>query len=170
MMSIPRAQSRRQTLVPSTGGGSPLARIVLLIPALGLVAAVLVLVFVWRGMFADAVAGRPAALGEAPLVWTLALFVLTSAGVLVVQAGHGAARVAGPEYRLRQALRRIRGGDFAFRVQLRRGDPLGGLASECNLLLDWLAERAPERARIADDVVDLVARERRAAPVAEVRT
>ena len=66
-----------------------------------------------------------------------------------------AGRVAGPEYRLRRALQRIRTGDLGFRVNLRRGDLLAGLAQECNELLDWLNANPPRGAHTGTDIVEV---------------
>lgn len=82
-------------------------------------------------------------------------FLLVTAAVVAMQAARVAQRVAGPEYRLRQALQRIRSGDLAFRVTLRQGDLLGDLAGECNQLLDWLNQNPPAGSVTGTDVVEL---------------
>ena len=105
-----------------------------------------------------------AADGRAVTVSTLfvpfaALLVAGSMVVLVFQSVHVANRVAGPEHRLAQAMRRIRDGDLTFRISLRRGDLLGPLARECNELLDWLNDNPPAGAAVGSDVVSLDGRE-----------
>jgi hypothetical protein len=82
-------------------------------------------------------------------------FLLISGAVVMVQAMKVARRVAGPEHCLRQAMRRIRNGDLAFRVHLRKGDLLVELAEECNELLDWLNHNPPAGAVTGSDVVEV---------------
>jgi nitrogen fixation/metabolism regulation signal transduction histidine kinase len=81
--------------------------------------------------------------------------LLVACLVVVVQGTRMAYRVAGPEHRLIQSLRRVRKGDLAFRVSLRRGDLLSGLAQECNELLDYLNTNPPSGAKTGTDVVDV---------------
>lgn len=81
------------------------------------------------------------------------LFAVGAAGF--VHAAGLARRVAGPEHRLIESLRRLRSGDLTFRVCLRRGDLLGGLARECNEVLEWLNANPPRGARTGSDVFDV---------------
>jgi methyl-accepting chemotaxis protein len=91
----------------------------------------------------------------APIYLAAACCLLVACLVVVVQGTRMAYRVAGPEHRLIQSLRRVRKGDLAFRVSLRRGDLLSGLAQECNELLDYLNTNPPSGAKTGTDVVDV---------------
>jgi len=73
---------------------------------------------------------------EHTLLIAAACFVLASGMLVLVQSLRLANRVAGPEYRLIEVLRRIRSGDLTVRAHLRRGDLLRDLAGECNALLE----------------------------------
>ncbi|MBL9076854.1 MAG: hypothetical protein JNL08_05085 [Planctomycetes bacterium] len=150
-----RSHSRRS----QDGGARPLAAVgqhaSLVLPALLVVVSALVLADSCRQQLTAAAAARPTVGESLPLVLLLFGFALAGAALVVVQAGRVAARVAGPERRLVEALRRMREGDLSFRVQLRRGDPLGAVARECNALLDWLNANPPAGARTGGDIVDV---------------
>jgi hypothetical protein len=105
-------------------------------------------------LLSDATAGGSVA--ESSLfVPFAALLVVGSMVVVVFQSLHVANRVAGPERRLAQAMQRMRRGDLAFRIHLRRGDLLTPLARECNELLEWLNENPPAGAEVGSDVVSV---------------
>jgi nitrogen fixation/metabolism regulation signal transduction histidine kinase len=127
----------------------------LLLPALVIVITSLVLTDYCRQMLSDAKHAASGAMDGFTLTFVLGGFVLASAALVMVQASRIANRVEGPERRLIQALRRMRGGDLSFRVHLRRGDPLAGVARECNELLDWLNANPPVGARVGGDIVDV---------------
>jgi hypothetical protein len=78
-----------------------------------------------------------------PLFYLVIAFELLAAVFLMVNSLKISHKVAGPAYRLGKCLERIRGGDLAFSVQLRRGDHLVELKDELNKLLDWLNENPP---------------------------
>lgn len=92
----------------------------------------------------------------APVYLAGAFCLLVSCMVVVVHGTRTAHRVAGPEHRLIQSLRRVRTGDLAFRVSLRRGDLLSDLASECNALIEHLNQHPPAGAKTGSDVVEVV--------------
>jgi hypothetical protein len=106
-------------------------------------------------LLAEAESGRAAPIGTAALYVGAGCFLLASVAVVLLQAARVCHRVAGPEYRLRAALARIRSGDLTFRVHLRRGDLLTGLADECNELLEWLNRNPPSGATTGSDVVEV---------------
>lgn len=81
--------------------------------------------------------------------------VLLACLVVVVHATRTAHRIAGPEYRLVQSLRRLRQGDLSFRIGLRRGDLLAGLADECNQVIEWLNQNPPSGSRTGTDLVEV---------------
>lgn len=111
-------------------------------PTVAMFVSVVALVVYCRALLQDAAAGREVAVGESGFWLSVGGFLLASVVVFVFQVVRMASRVAGPEFRLRRSLQRIRSGDLGFRVELRRGDLLGGLAEECNLLVDWLAKQS----------------------------
>lgn len=92
--------------------------------------------------------------GGDQMFWLLTATMATAtAACAVFFAVRAAGRVAGPEHRLVAAMRRIRGGDLAFRVHLRRGDLLTPLARECNELLEWLNANPPAGVVTGGDLV-----------------
>ena len=119
--------------------------------------AVAVVVITWfcRDMLLGAVAGEATVAAELPLYVAAGCFLLAAGAVVVLQSLQVAERVAGPEYRLVQSLRRIRGGDLSFRVHLRKGDLLGELAQECNELLEWVNQNPPSGARTGSDLLEV---------------
>lgn len=149
------SRSERRQILPEGGDGSRLVRMALVLPLLLLLAAVVALTLCCADLLDRAAVGRPAALGTGAIYLVAGIFLFASAVVVAVQSLRVAARVAGPEHRLRIALQRIRAGDLAFRITLRRGDLLGGLAHECNALLDWLNRNPPGSARTGGDLVEL---------------
>ncbi len=108
-----------------------------------------------RSLLLEAAAGRAVAIDDGALLVVVGGFFLASASVVVLQSVRMSNRVAGPEFRLQKAMRRIREGDVAFRITLRRGDLLTGLASECNELLDWLNQNPPNGAQTGSDIVEV---------------
>ena len=85
----------------------------------------------------------------------LVAFVASVLLVLLVEIGSIGRRFERPEQHVRSALQRIRAGDIGFRVSLRRGEPLAGLARECNEVLDWLNANPPQGVRVGGDIVDV---------------
>jgi hypothetical protein len=108
-----------------------------------------------RYLLTEAESGRSALVGTGALYVGAGGFLLASAAVIFMQAARVCHRVAGPEYRLRAALARIRSGDLSFRVHLRRGDLLTALADECNELLEWLNRNPPSGTTTGTDVVEV---------------
>jgi hypothetical protein len=132
-----------------TAGWFVLAPLVVLFVALGAL-----ILLLDRQLQADVDGGQ--GLPVRHLVWwcaggAAAIF----AAVLMLQTARVARRVAGPEYRLIQCLRRLRGGDLSFRVHLRRGDLLGDLAGECNELIEWLNRNPPRDCRTGTDLIEV---------------
>lgn len=124
-------------------------------PGVLMAASLLLLVGYCHGLLDDAAAGRAICVGG-PAFWiAVGGFFAACLAAIVLHCVRLATRVAGPEYRLCRALQRIRGHDVGFRVSLRRGDLLSGLAKECNELLDWLNQNPPAGARTGGDVVEV---------------
>ncbi len=136
----------------------------LLVPIVGLAVAIFVLTAVCRLQLGAAAAGQavPADLSLPVLSGTM-LFAIGVVGML--HASRVAQRVLGPEQRLIESLQRLRTGDLSFRVNLRRGDLLTGLAVECNEVLEWLNVNPPRGASTGSDVYEV---ERLAAEPVEI--
>ncbi len=149
------SRSQRRQILPNGGDDGRLVRLALTLPLLLLLLAVVALTLVCGELLDRAVAGQPAALGAGTIYLVAGTFLFACAVVVVVQSLRVAARVSGPEHRLRLAMQRIRSGDVGFRVNLRRGDLLGELAHECNALLDWLNKNPPGAVRTGGDLVEL---------------
>lgn len=96
-----------------------------------------------RDLLHSAAAGERVAVGELGFWLVVGGFLCACTCVAVLQARRLGRLVAGPELRLRRSLQRIRAGEYGFRVTLRTGDLLTGLADECNeLLLTLQRQRA----------------------------
>jgi hypothetical protein len=117
---------------------------------------VVLLTLFCRALLSDIASGVSSIGTSTALFVTAGGFLLASMAVVVLQASRVAHRVAGPEYRLRQSLQRIRGGDLSFRINLRKGDMLTGLAQECNELLDWLNRCPPSGCQTGTDLVEVL--------------
>lgn len=126
----------------------------LLLPLVGLALAILGLTAMGRYALGAAAAGGPAD-GHVWLLSLAAAFLFAVGAVGMLHASQVALRVVGPEVRLIESLRRMRTGDLSFRVHLRRGDLLAGLAKECNELLEWLNANPPSGAATGSDVVEV---------------
>ncbi|MCB9886250.1 MAG: hypothetical protein H6838_12205 [Planctomycetes bacterium] len=141
--------------MPNGGDDSRLVRMALALPLLLLLLAVVALTMFCGELLERAATGQPAELGLGAIYLLAGTFLFASAVMVAVQSLRVAARVSGPEHRLRLAMQRIRSGDVGFRVNLRRGDLLGELAQECNALLDWLNQNPPGAVRTGGDLVEL---------------
>jgi len=89
------------------------------------------------------------------LAISLVVFVSSALAVVGAEVRSVAHRFERPEQQVRLALQRIRQGDVGFRVSLRRGESLAGVAFECNELLDWLNVNPPAGVQTGGDIVDL---------------
>ncbi len=147
--------SERQPASASVRGR--LLRLAVVVPGVAMAVSLVTLALYCRSLLAEAAAGRSVVVGEAGFWFVVGGFLVACACVVTLQSVRLAKRVSGPEYRLRRALQRIRSGDVGFRIALRRGDLLGGLARECNDLLDWLNENPPRGARTGSDIVEVAA-------------
>jgi hypothetical protein len=137
------------------------------VPVVGLGLAVVALTGWCRQELGAAAAGAGGARSELLLYVCASTFLLAIGAAGLLLAARLARRVAGPEYRLIEAMRRMRSGDISFRVHLRRGDPLTRLADECNELLEWLNRNPPRGTSTGTDLVDV---EHLEADVVEVAT
>lgn len=150
-------RGREQRRIWLDGGASRhlLLRLSLTLPLAALFALVLLLTFFCHRMLCGIASGESGMQMSTAIFLSAGGFLVASMAVVVLQASRVAQRVAGPEYRLRQSLQRIRGGDISFRIHLRKGDMLVGLAQECNELLDWLNRCPPPGCKTGTDVFDV---------------
>ena len=155
MTSRVRGRNGRGFGLPRSLDGGRFEGLMIGVPVFLMVAAVAALTLYCRNLLVEAAAGQQVAIGSLPLLVIAGGFLFASASVVLLQSMRVVAKVAGPELRLARAMQRIRGGDISFRVHLRRGDLLTGLARECNELLDWLNENPPDGARTGGDVVQV---------------
>jgi hypothetical protein len=132
-----------------------LRRLALLLPAVIMCVGFGALALYCHRLLEGAAAGRPVRTGDAGFWLAIVGFFIACIAVVLLQSLRLAQRVAGPEWRLRRSLRRIRAGDLGFRIALRRGDLLNGMAHECNELLDWLNANPPAGGRTGSDVVEV---------------
>ncbi len=146
-------KQRRQWQLGPQGG--ELLRLGVAVPVLLLLAAMVGLTVCAGHLLGAVERGGAAWLDDGMLAVVGGGFLLVSLAVVVVQAMRVAHRVAGPEYRLIQTLRRIRTGDLTVRAHLRHGDLLRGLATEVNELVEWLNRNPPDGATTGGDVVEL---------------
>lgn len=126
-----------------------------LIPTFGLTACTLIVAVFCRRLLSEASVNDVDLPSLVPLFVSVLGFTLASGAVVVFQALRFSHRIAGPAYRLVRSMERMRSGDLAFRVNLRRGDHLTEVAAEMNRLLDWLNANPPSGARTGTDVVEL---------------
>jgi methyl-accepting chemotaxis protein len=111
--------------------------------------AAIVMWFLARNLFDEAEAGNADLPSLGPLVMTQFVFVVVAGAIAVWQAWRHSHRVVGPAHRIASLLRRLRGGDTGFRVELRSGDELQEVAAE----LDELVEELQRTARAGRDGV-----------------
>ena len=75
--------------------------------------------------------------------------LLVFAATVVVQALRVSHRVEGSAYRMMKAMERVRQGDLAFTVTLRKKDHLHELADELNRLIGWIRTQLPAQSAAA---------------------
>lgn len=147
-----RGERRSRVQVGDRGGPRAIG---VMFPLVVLAAAVVMLTLFCHHLLVAAADGEAVEVGTLPLYVAACCFLLAAGAVVVLQSIRVAQRVAGPEYRLIQSLRRIRAGDVSFRIHLRRSELLHELAAECNALLDWLNHNPPVGARTGTDVFEV---------------
>ena len=126
-----------------------LVRDIVLVPCLALAGLAMVVIYLAAQVAGEATRSDAALPSLVPLLYSVTGFVMCAALFIVLRARRTAFHVAGPVYRFSETMKRIRTGDVRFRIALRKGDVLGGLADEINETLAWLEAHPPEGARPA---------------------
>ena len=152
---VDTAVNRRNTLLAEEKDQHRLIRTVMVAPYIAMVVSMIVLALYCHRVLHAASTGADSFDNAVPMVLAVCGFLLASGLAVILQAYHLAQRVAGPAQRLQQAMTRIRNGDIAFRVHLRRGDLLREVAGDFNDLLDWLNRTLPGDMKRGNDVVDV---------------
>lgn len=126
---------------------------VALVPTIGLTFSAVIVAVFCRRLLGEASLAEADLPSLVPLFLSVLGFVIVSGLVVLHQALRFSHRIAGPTYRINESIKRVRSGDVGFRINLRKGDYLGEIADEMNLLLDWLNENPPEGVTTGSDVV-----------------
>ena len=134
---------RRRTLVVNRPMQSRLVLNMALVPAIALAG-----IAVFTGIYCTRLMDQAIAMDSElpalmPLFYLVIAFELMAAVFMLVNSLKVSHKVAGPAYRICKSLERIRAGDLAFKIELRRGDHLTEVKDELNKLLDWLNENPP---------------------------
>jgi methyl-accepting chemotaxis protein len=90
-----------------------------------------------------ATSGETDMTGALPFGVGMFFALLVFAGTVVVQALRVSHRVEGSAYRIVKSMQRIRQGDLAFTVKLRKKDHLQEVADELNELMAWIRTQLP---------------------------
>ena len=154
-----QSNERRRTLVVNRELQQRIIFAVSLVPTIGLALACVIVAVFCRRLLGEAMRADAQLPSLVPLFLSLLGFVIVSAIVVVLQALRFSHRIAGPAYRLLKSMERLRSGDLAFRVHLRKGDHLVELADELNRVLDYLNEHPPRGATTGSDIVEVEADE-----------
>lgn len=136
-------QNRRKQLVVNRPLQSKLILNIALYPALALaVIAIFTAVYCTR-LMDEAMAADSDMPNLMPLFYLVISFELLAGIFLLGNSLKVSHKVAGPAYRICKSLERMRSGDLAFSVNLRKGDHLVEIKDELNKLLDWLNDNPP---------------------------
>lgn len=130
--------TRRRKLVVHKATQKRIVLAVVLVPTIGLAASTMVVAMLCRRLLTESLQVDAELPSLTPLLVSVLVFFVVCSLVMAVQGLRFSHRIAGPAYRIRKSLGRIRTGDIGFRVTLRRGDYLTEIADELNATLDWL--------------------------------
>ncbi len=156
---VARRKNRRTQIVINEGMQRRIINAITLVPMGGLAISTLIVAVFCRRLLSEALAADAELPSLTPLFAAVLIFFVICSLVMGVQGLRFSHRIAGPTYRLCQSMERIRSGDIAFRVTLRKGDYLTEAAAEFNKMLDWLNENPPQGVITGSDVVEVHARE-----------
>lgn len=138
-----RTRERRTSLIVDGPMQARLIATASLVPAAALSVTGLGVLWFVQAMQEEALRAEVQLENAVPLSIAMACFLLMSSAFLFVTSLKMSNKIAGPAYRLRKSMERMRGGDFAFTVRLRPGDQLQDLCDELNRVLDWLNANPP---------------------------
>ena len=146
---------RRKTIWVNKPAQKKLILAVSLMPTLGLTIATVMVGFLCRRVLEEAIVAEVELPTLLPLFGAVLFFIVTAGAVVLIQALNLSHRVAGPMYRIIESMKRMRGGDIAFRVTLRKGDHLNEIADELNNVIDWLNVNPPPGVSRGADLVNI---------------
>jgi hypothetical protein len=148
-------RDRRRTLIVNEYVQRRIVGAVILIPTVGLALCTVIVAAFCRKLLAETMRADVELPSLVPLFVSVLVFFVIASFVVAIQGLRFSHRIAGPCYRLCRSMERVRDGDIAFRVHLRKGDYLTEVASEFNRLLDWLNDNPPTGVRTGGDVVEV---------------
>jgi hypothetical protein len=146
---------RRRTLVVDKEVQRRIVFTVILVPTVGLAISTMVVAFFCRRLLWEALRADASLPSLVPLLVAVLSFFVVCSLVMAVQGLRFSHRIAGPAHRICKSFQRVRDGDIAFRVTLRKGDYLGEIAEEFNQTLDWLNRNPPNGVRTGSDLVEV---------------
>lgn len=126
-----------------------------LLPVAGVIVSTSVIAWFANDLLEQAKDREIEMVGLMPLFLALLVIAGISTALVFLQSARSARRLTGPVHRIKVGMQRVRQGDIAHRVHLRRDDELSQLAAEFNTLLDWLNENPPAGVRTGGDVVEM---------------
>jgi hypothetical protein len=135
--------NRRKILIINEPLQKQIVLAISLMPTFGLAACTLIVAVFCRRLLGEASFYEIELPSLVPLFLSILAFTVAAGVVGILQAVRFSHRIAGPAYRLIKSMERMRSGDIAFRIQLRKGDHLTEIADEMNRLLDWLNANPP---------------------------
>lgn len=142
-MATTKTLNRRRQLVVNRPMQGRLILSMALAPALLLTALAVFTAIYCTWVMDEALATDADVPNTMPLFYLVLGFELLGGFFLLFHSLRASHRVAGPAYRICKSLERIRSGDLAFTVNLRKGDHLTEVRDELNRLLDWLNDNPP---------------------------
>lgn len=138
-----RSQNRRRKLVVNKPMQGRMMLSMALIPGAALIGVAILTAIYASRITREALATDSDLPDVMPLFYLVIAFEVVAGFIMVINSLRVSHTVAGPAYRICKSIERIRGGDLAFKVTLRKGDHLTEVRDEMNKLLDWLNENPP---------------------------
>jgi hypothetical protein len=149
-------RNRRRLLVVNKAVQRRIIFAVIIVPTIGLAISTMIVSVFCRRLLTESLQLDAELPSLIPLLLAVLLFFVICSIVMAIQGLRFSHRIAGPSYRICKSLERMRSGDIAFRVTLRKGDYLTEVADEFNATLDWLNQNPPANVRTGGDVVEVL--------------